>query len=336
MKNDLYICVSYYHLLISILKNIDVKNKNDLIIATDFLDNKLMNDKELISRLKQSKIFKNIYFFDYSKKQLLYQTKKLKYAYYFYLMKKANIECKINFNDYNDIYIFNDVTLIGKVLNQKKIYYKLIEDGTDCFKKNYDYFTKKTTVFNLIKRKIFHIYGMGQSKFVLSIEVNDKNGIFINKPLIEEPKEKLFSNLNKKSKSEIFRIFISDKTFGEYKDLTLLITQPLFEDKRLHNESEQIQLYKYILKKYSNDSQIVIKTHPRETINYKQYFKNVILLDNPFPIEVLNFCENICFSKAITVSSTSLYSLNNVKNKIYLGWEWLENYKKEINYETKK
>ena len=41
------------------------------------------------------------------------------------------------------------------------------------------------------------------------------------------------------------------------------------------------------------------------------------------PIEVFSFIEDIHFSKAITVFSTSLESLNFVDQKIVLGKDWV-------------
>lgn len=329
MKKDIYICTSYYHLLITLSKCIKAKNQNDLLISADFYDNKLINDKELINRIMKYNMFDKVYFFDYSEEQIKFSKSIFKYFKYFLLIKKADRECKIDFKSYNNVYIYNDVILLGKILNYRKTYYRLIEDGTDCFKNNSRYWKKQNPILKFIKNKIFGIYEIGKSKYVKSIEVNNKVGVELdNKEIIEVSKEKIFESLTKEEKMNLFNIFLDKIDTTNYKNCSILITQPFLEDNKFNNEHEQIELYKYIVNKYLTDDKIIIKTHPREQTNYKKYFENTIIIDKPFPIEVFNFCEELEFNKCITVSSTAIESLNRIKEKIYLGWTWLEEYKK--------
>ena len=57
------------------------------------------------------------------------------------------------------------------------------------------------------------------------------------------------------------------------------------------------------------------------------YFDNCIIDDGYYPIEIINLFD-INIEKAVTISSTSINLLSNIKEKIYLGWEWLDEYKK--------
>ena len=93
---------------------------------------------------------------------------------------------------------------------------------------------------------------------------------------------------------------------------------------------DKITLYKTIIENYTDKEKIIIKTHPRELTNYKEYFKEYIIIDFPFPIEILNYFD-IELKKIITLSSTSINIITNAKEKICLGWKWLEEFKKEKN-----
>ena len=47
---ELYVCETYYHLLVSIVKNIQNNNKNDLFIFCTS-DNKISNNSKLIEKI---------------------------------------------------------------------------------------------------------------------------------------------------------------------------------------------------------------------------------------------------------------------------------------------
>ena len=327
--NNLYICSTYYHLLIAIIKNIKFKEKNQLIIAASYNNNRLANDKKLIERIKERKIFNDVIIFDYSKEQLKYTSNNRvvfqikQYLLFLKIYKKYDF----NFSNYENIFMFNDLGLIGKIINRKKIKYYLIEDGLDCFEKNTSY-SKKSKIYRLIKKILYGYSELGDSKNIISIEVNSKEKLNnYRKKFIEYPKKKLFESLTQEEKKEIIYIFLPDLNFKELKDSSLLITQPLHMDNLLKTEAEQINIYKYIIKKYLQNQKIIIKVHPRDTIDYKKYFKNSVILDTPFPIEILNFIEELKFKKVISISSTSINFIANSNEKLYLGWEWLKKFK---------
>lgn len=331
MKKDLYICDTYYHLLIAIIKNIKNFGKNDLLIAAELENNHLANNTKIIKKLNDKKIFNSIKIFDYSKEQIRIRNSKFYYIKYYSLLKKIKINCPISFNDYNEIYMFYDLGLYGRLINYMKIYYNLIEDGTDCFKNNSKHWPSKKNIFSFIKNKIFNFCGMGQSKYVKTIEVNNKDGIYIcQNKLIEMPKSKLFLDLSKKEKQEIFDIFVDNFNLNDLIDSSILLTQPFYQDKILDSELQQVNMYIKIIESYMKNEKVIIKMHPREKVNYKKYIKNVMIIDDIFPLEILSFFDNVKFKKIVTISSTAINFINNVDEKKVLGWEWLDNYKEEI------
>ena len=74
------------------------------------------------------------------------------------------------------------------------------------------------------------------------------------------------------------------------------------------------------------NERIIIKTHPREILNYEK-LENTYIIREKFPLELINYCMNIKINKAVTISSTSIDTIYNCKEKIILGWEILEEYK---------
>lgn len=329
MKKNLYICYSYYHLFIAIIKCIRSKESNDLVIADELNINRIIQNNRLIEKIRESKIFNQIFFFDYSLKQFDNQKSSFKSLKNYLLILSASKNSKINYNEYDEIYVFNDEGLIGRVINHKKVYYNLIEDGTDCIKKNLEHFKQKNSLKNILKSKVFGVTFLAQSKYIKSIEVNDKSGIdFRSNILIEVSKLELINSLTTQEKKRVFDIFLNDFDISKYQNCSLLVTQPFLQDGVFTDEKDQIQMYKKIIDEQFGNNKFIIKTHPRESVNYSNYFKNCIVISEPFPIEILNFQEEIRFDKVVTITSTSINLISNANEKIFLGWQWLEDYKK--------
>lgn len=326
----IYFCETYYHLLVAILKNIKSKGENEIVINAEFTNNRLINDKKVIDNLQKTKIFKKIYFFDFSEKQVENRKSKFHFIKDLQLIKKIYKSKEYDFLQAREIYLFYDGGLISRYLNWCKIDYHLLEDGTDSFKNNSKQWQKESFFKRMIKEKVFGFYKMGQSPRIKTIEVNDKTGIdnLPEEKVIEFPKKKLFESISNDEKKEILNIFMPDFDSEEFKNSILLITQPFWIDGVLKTEQKQIEMYEDIIEKYAHNSKVIIKVHPRETTKYKQHFPNCYVIDKPFPVEILLFCKDLSVEKAITVSSTSVSSLDFAKERIFLGWDWLNEYKK--------
>lgn len=112
--------------------------------------------------------------------------------------------------------------------------------------------------------------------------------------------ESLWNLKTDEEKDKILDIFnLKDVISKINDDSVILITQPLSEDKRMSFE-EEIGIYKHFLDKYPN---LIIKTHPRENKNYNEIFDGVLVIDKPFPIELLKFL-GIRINRILTVCST--------------------------------
>lgn len=332
---DLYICYTYYHLLIAMIKAlINKKAKTDVILSSDNDNGILVKNHKMIEKLEKSNIFNNIIIYDKTNEELLLKKSKTPLLKKICYIKKSIKECPINFEIYKNIYFFNDSRLLGKCINSKKIHYHLIEDGTDCYINNKNLIKEKINIKHFIKKYIFKFYAMGESKRIIDIEVNNKNGVFIkNKKIIECPKKYLLSSISSRDAQIIQEIFMNNLNLEKYNGYSLIITQPLSEDGILKSEEQKIKIYKDIILKYCSNDKVVLKTHPREKTNYSHYF-NCDIITEIFPLEIMNF-ENLKFNKIITVSSSSINLITNADEKIFLGWQFLENYKKEVKNEKK-
>ena len=168
------------------------------------------------------------------------------------------------------------------------------------------------------------------------IEVNDSNNLNIHdKKIIECNRDLLFSKLSNYKINKILTIFNIENEMKYIRgEFNLLITQPFYKDGILKSKNVQLEMYKFLIKKYLNDKKVMIKIHPREE-NIYIGLDNSVIVDKLFPIELLNYLNKVKFSKILTVSSTSIDAITNYDKKIIMSWTWLEKYRKDDDNEKK-
>lgn len=307
----MYICVTPYQLLLTILKIED--GKSELVLQEG------ITDKEIISNLSKERIFKkidilNMLIFDGVKK---YITNKRKMAGFI-----------TRFKGVDDIYTYNDHTPIGWILDKYKIKYNLIEDGYNFFSYKYiDFrnrvFTKKATIRDykdLLKHLFFlrRTKGPGFSKYCQSIEVNDISVVPKDEryhKFKEVPRKNLFNNISEERKQLILRVFDVEELSEVAEKSVLILTQPLSIDGLMNSDDKQYGFYKKICDKYLSEGyEVYLKPHPRDTITYEK-INGVNLIAQSVPMELIEMVSDVKFERIITHSSTAINFLTCGKEK---------------------
>ena len=327
MRN-IFICHTYYHVLVACAKALQNGEKNDILLTASWHYSDLSNDKELRKRLRASGIFRKVIEDSYGtgEKAAKYDKGRLISIRRLWFHRKMLREYPMDFKEYDEIYTFSDGTPVGVLLNDLKIEHVLLEDGVDCFKNN-----QIAVRSNGVRRKLKLLFGLkeaGDSEYLKYVEVNDKDGVFLeNQKLVEVPRKELFESLSKAEKAKIFKVFLGDAKLSEYKNYSLLITQPLFVDAWVESPEEQIAIYDEIVEKCLKGEKVLIKTHPREgKIDYAKLTQKCTVIKANFPLELFDFCD-VKFRKVVTISSTAVNALS-CEERIYLGWGYLEEFKR--------
>lgn len=203
--------------------------------------------------------------------------------------------------------------------------YSILEDGTINYDKNLmeAYSERPKNLKEKIKMYIklappnYKAYGFSDK-----VEKIYLTGLA---PILKELEKKVeIINLkelwNKKSeddKKAILEIFGVDKIItDEMSKKILFLTQPFSEDNFITLE-EEMEMYENILKNYDMKN-VIIKTHPRETKNYKLYFPKIEIVDFKFPAELFSIT-GAKFKKIVTVTSTSALNLAEDSELEFLG-----------------
>lgn len=317
----IYICHTTYHLLISLVTAYSCHEKINLLLGVGFPKNEFY-----YSRLENCDIVEKCFNINDAIVNDRFILSDMKAKKFFNETLKTE----------NDIFIFNDSKLEGRYLRTNKIRYVLIEDGLNSFKM--DYFSR---VCERSKKRIMigRLLGLNVGKdernpYIKYLIVNDKK--IINKynyEVVEMKRSELFSGLSFEEKEKIWEIFSDneiEKSLNEIKNSTssiaLLLTQPLFKDRFVETEEDQKIIYEHILAEYNCDG-VIIKPHPRDELKYTEYFKNSIVINRrDFPVELFNFINGIKFELAITISSTSIDGLTNIKKRVKIGEDSIGGY----------
>lgn len=346
MKDRVYVCHTYYHVYVACLKELNLpiqKRKNaDLILST------MSNDfGDLKTRAEKCGLFDHVYMFDEKEdvtfpevmkyhrdhgNLILNMLDRIKYTKLLGKMQQDYVP--VDFNQYQDIYVFCDSDPIGYYLSYKKIPYHALEDGLDCISTydtarydNRGHFKLKAFLASL---NLIFIQN-GWAKYCIDMEVNDISILPYPCPkYIEKPRKELVDGLDKEGKDILVHLFIADMdeisqilTAGRRKNKILLLTEPLcsldVREKIFHDCIEQ----------YGNipgeDSVIFIKPHPRDILDYHKVFPEYIVLDGKFPMEVLNFIPDLMFRRVISVF-TVVHSIKFAQEIVYLGEDFMDNY----------
>lgn len=327
MKN-IYICHTQYHVLITILKTLkEKKAENEIILYTTIQEVEKINE-----RLENLKIFEKVYIFNESDQIMRPIGEESKNQFDFRKKLKSTMKKYQDFFQIledKEIYVFNDDSIIGNYLRFNKKEYNLIEDGLNCYQSIEKHYCFDRTLKERLKTFLnTPDTCFGKSKYVKEIEVNTKEGVkvYIKKKMRELPRNELFENLTEQEKKDIISVFLDNVELDTIQNATLLITQPLWKDGFLETEEKQIQIYQEIIQQYAK-GQVIVKAHPRDEIDYCTNLDGSIVLKREFPVELLNFVGKARIERAITICSTAIDGIEFAKEKIKLGYEWMENYK---------
>ena len=333
----LYVCVTYYQILITMVKSLLSGERYDLYVYNNIADYQILKEK-----LLSTGCFENIYDIDAVRILPAAQCRNKAERLLFFRQKIRRAVRKyspLDFSAYDEIYLYADHSTIGKYIVDRKIRYHLIEDALDFYKyfnKYYEIDPRDFTpgTFRFFLRKHFTSLSWGMSEYAVDIEVNDADGILIPKDkVVEVPRRELFDALSGEQKLLIYNTFAAGKHIdGQAGKSALLCTQPLFADKFVGTMDEQLAVFEGAVRQFAGDGyHVVLKPHPRDEADYTGIVQKYGCgyIDRTLPSEVLNFDPDVFYNAAVSITSTSINFLDFAKEKIFLGREFIEKVKND-------
>ena len=325
--NQVYVCSSYFHVFVSILKIIEHRQTGtkSLILINDHIPDMV----NLIPRLKEAG------YFDHHLVVPFYSSKgnfRKKYGAFAAVINRNKntvrmIDSSTAITTYDEfirnaaINIFNNrgFAYTYFLIKYPTQHIRLIEDGMG----NY---YKLIGTFQAFKRRYIlnTVIGAGYDREVKEIQVKFPEKI---DPKLR-PKAtlleltKLQNNLRDEDRQKILQVFMNDVSVNFTGDRKLLlITQPLTN----LNELKKVELYNTILEPYGKDFTIFLKPHPRELTDYKGGLTYPFVeIPRGFPLEMFNLLEGLRFEIGLTLFSSAINNVSCIDKKISMGKEYVE------------
>ena len=359
MHERIYVCHTFYHVYVACLKELHRihqeeradKNKTGSSggagQATLVLSAMSNHFDTMIQRARNCGIFEEVIEFDEKEDTFFPELKPLRtntgnlvhnmFNRIRFCRKFAQLQeqyIPVNFRLYRDIYVFCDSDPIGYYLNYRKIPYHAVEDGLNCIKygdtarfDNNGHFAFKAWLASTGLIFIQNGYG----KYCIDMEVNDI--ALLDYPCakyIEQPREELVRELTQADKNLMLQLFISNLDAlqrklqeGKNRARVLILSEPLCDLKtREQIFHDLVEIYGIV---NGQPAVVMIKQHPRDYLDYRKLFPDVILLDGTFPMEMLNFIPDLRFSRLVSVY-TVVDSIHFVDEKIFLGDDFMDRY----------
>lgn len=339
-----YVCHTYYHVFVTCLKELNLADRRepaDLVLSTMSTD-----FEDFPKRFEESEIFRSVILFDEKRESNFPELTHLRddkgniisnmYNRIRFTKKFAKCQAPyipVDFKQYKDVYVFCDTDPIGYYLNQNHIYYHAVEDGFNtlrpCVYSRFDnqghwklkkFFSKK---LNLI------FIRDGYGKYCLDMEVNDLSVIKDDPDVYKEvSRNALMESLDKDSRELIIRTFVRgyDKMLevgrsieGDEKNI-LILTEPLTP-----SFDTREKIFRDLVNEYSKEGRVFLKPHPRDDLDYRNRFADVLQFDRTIPMEIFNFFEEIHFDLLVAVY-TELGSVKFADEAIQLGHDFMDKY----------
>ncbi len=349
-KSRIYVCHTFYHVYVAALKEMklvretpaNAYKKADIALSSVSTDFERLGD-----RLAKAEIFQEVIALDEKREDFFPELAKYRKNYsnvlkhminrMIFTKRLAKCECPymevIDFAAYEDIYVFCDSDPIGYYLNYRHLYYHAVEDGLDCLKNlddayvaNHGHFRLKTwfSRHNLI----FIMNGWG--KYCLDMEINDRSVVPTDCPrFVEVPRKPLEQALTPAQKRQMIEAFIEDadalmqqlRPSREGEEFACFLTEPHPVDVEARK-----RVCLDVLAQYCQGYRVLIKPHPRDTIDYEALCPDAVVLRGRFPVEVLNFFEGLRIKRAVSILTTAMNNMDFVEEKLNLGASFWDSY----------
>ncbi|MCM1187162.1 MAG: glycosyltransferase family 52 protein [Lachnoclostridium sp.] len=347
MKDRIYVCHTYYHVYVTVLKELKLRavaaqSAGDAALVLSQMSTDFENLKE---RVERTGFFREVIAFDEKREDFFPQLQKLRRGSrnpIVSLLRRirftkmyARLEADyipVDFREYKERYVYCDSDPIGYYLNQYKIPYHAIEDGLNCLK-NFDaarYDNRgnfKLKAFLSQRCNLIFVQN-GYGKYCLDMEVNDSSLIKYPCPkYIDEPRQALVDRLTEEEKDLILRMFVRNKEelqkqieeSSRLGDKILILTDPLC------TLDVRERIFRDIIQRYESEGTIFLKPHPRDELDYQKLFAEYPQFDGTIPMEILNFFPGLRFKKVVAVF-TELKAIQFADEVVCLGADFMDAY----------
>ena len=85
------------------------------------------------------------------------------------------------------------------------------------------------------------------------------------------------------------------------------------------------RLFRDLIDEFEKEGKIFIKPHPRDELDYYKLFPGYPIIDGAVPMEMLNFFEDLKFTKVVSVF-TEMKAVRFAEEIVALGADFMDKY----------
>lgn len=231
---------------------------------------------------------------------------------------------KLDRTRYENIYIHNDWSVLGRYLQDCRAGYILCEDtfGSTLGPDQHLVTDQRAAPDFARKQKTGQGYlYWGDSPWCKVVESEDaaRCTLFGPDKMVTDSKSALLESLTDDEKAMVRSVFLTRPLPEQAEGATLLLPRSFVAD-GLMTQERQDAMFQAVAARYAVGP-LFIKTHPRDTTDYQALFPDAVILERTMPSEVLNFCLPFTFRRAVTVQSFVLRGFTAAEEKILLTLE---------------
>lgn len=225
---------------------------------------------------------------------------------------------------YENVYIHNDWSVLGRYLQDCHAGYILCEDTFgSTLGPDQHLVTDQRTAPDFARKQATgkgYLY-WGDSPWCKQVESEDADQctLFGPEKMITDSKGALLASLTDEEKARVRSVFLTRPLPEQAEGATLLLPRSFVADGLL-TQARQDAMFQAVAAHYAVGP-LFIKTHPRDTTDYGALFPDAVILERTMPSEVLNFCLPFTFRRAVTVQSFVLRGFTAAEEKILLTLE---------------
>ena len=231
---------------------------------------------------------------------------------------------KLERSRYENIYIHNDWSVLGRYLQDCHAGYILCEDTFGSTLGPDQHLVTDQRAAPDFARKQHTGKGYlywGDSPWCKQVESEDaaRCTLFGPDKMVTDSKAALLQSLTDEEKAMVRSVFLTQPLPEQAEGATLLLPRSFVAD-GLMTQERQDAMFRAVAARYAVGP-LFIKTHPRDTTDYHALFPDAVILERTMPSEVLNFCLPFTFRRAVTVQSFVLRGFTAAEEKIHLTLE---------------
>ena len=231
---------------------------------------------------------------------------------------------KLERSRYENIYIHNDWSVLGRYLQDCHAGYILCEDtfGSTLGPDQHLVTDQRAAPDFARKQRTGKGYlYWGDSPWCKLVESEDaaRCTLFGADKMVTDSKAALLQSLTDDEKAMVRSVFLTQPLPEQAEGATLLLPRSFVAD-GLMTQERQDAMFRAVAARYAVGP-LFIKTHPRDTTDYHALFPDAVILERTMPSEVLNFCQPFTFRRAVTVQSFVLRGFTAAEEKIHLTLE---------------